>query len=46
MKIRIAQLIVGRDIESNKEKILNEIAKVEKDEWIVFPEANLEWLLP
>jgi len=46
MKIKIAQLIVGRDIESNKEKILNEIAKVEKDEWIVFPEAILSGYYP
>jgi omega-amidase len=46
MKIKIAQLIVQRDIESNKEKILKEIAKVEKDEWIVFPEAILSGYYP
>ncbi len=46
MKIKIAQLIVRKDIESNKENILNEIAKVETDEWIVFPEAILSGYYP
>jgi len=46
MKIRIAQLVVSRNIDLNKEKILNEISQTEKDEWIVFPEAILSGYYP
>lgn len=46
MKIKIAQLIVERDIESNKDKILREIFDAEKDEWIIFPEAILSGYYP
>ncbi len=46
MKIKIVQLIVGKDILSNKEKIIKELRNAEKDEWIVFPEAILSGYYP
>jgi predicted amidohydrolase len=46
MKIKIAQLIVGKDIDINQEKILKEISMAESDEWIIFPEAILSGYYP
>ena len=46
MKIRIAQLIVDTNIDSNRDKILKEISQTKEDEWIVFPEAILSGYYP
>ncbi len=46
MKIKIVQLIVGKDILSNKVKIIKELINAEQDEWIVFPEAILSGYYP
>lgn len=46
MKIKIAQLVVQNDIELNRKKIIQEISKCKKDEWIVFPEAILSGYYP
>ena len=46
MKIRIAQLVVSRDIESNKNKILKVLNDSEKDDWVVFPEGMLSGYYP
>ncbi len=46
MKVRIAQLAVGKNIDDNNKKILDEISRTEKDEWLVFPEAILSGYYP
>ena len=46
MKIKIVQLIVEKDIKSNKENIIKALKDAEKDEWIVFPEAILSGYYP
>lgn len=46
MKIKIAQLVVEKDIELNLEKILEEISQAESNEWIIFPEAILSGYYP
>lgn len=46
MKVRIAQLAVSKNIDENSKKILDEISRTGKDEWIVFPEAILSGYYP
>ena len=46
MKIKIIQLVVEKDILSNKEKILDALETAEKEEWIIFPEAMLSGYYP
>jgi predicted amidohydrolase len=46
MKIRIAQLHVSKNVEKNKDKILEVINESEKDDWIIFPEGMLSGYYP
>ncbi len=46
MKIRLAQLVITKDIVINKEKIINVLEKSQKREWVVFPEGMLSGYYP
>ena len=46
MKIKVAQLAVGREIARNQAKVLEVLGAVEPDEWVVFPERTLSGYFP
>ena len=46
MKIKIAQLSIGRDIDANKNKILDTLESAQKNEWVIFPEGVLSGYYP
>ena len=46
MKVRIAQLLVSKGVEKNKDKILKVINESEKSEWVIFPEGMLSGYYP
>ena len=46
MKLRIAQLVVSKDVSASRARILGVIADSEPGEWVVFPEAVLSGYYP
>lgn len=46
MKIKVAQLAIGRDISRNQAKVLEVLEAVEAGEWVVFPEGTLSGYFP
>ena len=46
MKIRIAQLVVTRDIPTNSNKILATLEDAQQNEWVLFPEGMISGYYP
>lgn len=46
MKVRIAQLLVTKDVNQNTEKILDVINQSDEKEWVIFPEGMVSGYYP
>ncbi len=46
MKLKIAQLVVSKNIAVNKAKIIEVLQSAEEDQWLIFPEALLSGYYP